>query len=392
MTKTVVVGITGSISAYKACDIISRLKKSGVDVRVILTKGGEAFITPLTLETLSGNPVYTDVLEEKVSGVVAHIELAKKADAFLIAPCSADVLGKMAHGIADDMLTTTVLATKAPIFIAPAMNSAMYLNPVVQENIEILKKRGCAFIEPESGILACGDTGVGRLADTAVIAQRITEALKIKRDLEGKHIVVTAGPTVEMIDPVRYITNRSSGKMGFAIANAAKERGARVTLITGPVNLKTDESITRVDITSSADLLEAVKTHFENADALIMAAAPADFTPLVVHDSKIKKGDSEFLELKLKKTADILKTVAQNKGERRIMGFAAETDNHESNASAKLAKKGIDCIALNDVSNKEIAFGSDDNAITLIYADGRSEFSGVKNKNLIAHWLLDRLF
>ncbi len=392
MTKTVVVGITGSIAAYKACEIVSSLKKSGVDVHVILTKGGEKFITPLTLETLSKNAVVTDVFCESEPDKVMHIYLAQKADAFLIAPCSADVIGKIANGIADDMLTTTILAASAPVFIAPAMNSAMYLNVAVQHNMELLKERGCIFIEPEEGVLACGDKGVGRLADTGEITKKVLDALSVKRDLEGKHIVVTAGPTVEMIDPVRYITNRSSGKMGFAIAKAAKERGASVTLITGPVALNTPDGVKRVDITSSAELLEAVKTHFENADALIMAAAPADFTPETVHTQKIKKGNSNELELKLKKTADILKTVAQNKGERKIMGFAAETNDHESNAAEKLARKGIDCIALNDVSNKDIAFGSDDNAITLIHKDGRSEFSGVMKKNLIAHWLLDRLF
>ena len=392
MTKTVVVGITGSIAAYKACEIVSALKKSGVDVHVILTKGGEKFITPLTLKTLSQNAVITDMFSESEPDKVMHIYLAKKADAFLIAPASADVIGKIANGIADDMLTTTVLATKAPVFIAPAMNSAMYLNIAVSQNMQALKDRGCIFIEPEEGVLACGDKGVGRLAEPKDITRKVLDSLNVKRDLEGKKIVVTAGPTVEMIDPVRYITNRSSGKMGFSIAEAAFERGAEVTLITGPVSLQTPNGVKRVDITSSADLLEKVKEHFENADALVMAAAPADFTPETFHTQKIKKGDSSTLELKLKKTEDILKTVAKNKGERKIMGFAAETNDHESNALSKLAKKGIDCIALNDVSNKEIAFGSDNNAITLIHADGKSEFSSVMSKKLVAHWLLDRLF
>ncbi|MBQ9832647.1 MAG: bifunctional phosphopantothenoylcysteine decarboxylase/phosphopantothenate--cysteine ligase CoaBC [Clostridia bacterium] len=385
-------GITGSIAAYKACDIVSSLKKSGVDVHVILTAAGEKFITPLTLETLSGNPVITDMFNRETPWEVEHISLAKKADVFLIAPCSADIIGKMANGIADDMLSTTVMATAAPVVIAPAMNSAMYLNAFVQKNMNTLKEHGCIFIEPEEGLLACGDKGVGRLADTAVIKEKTLELLNPKNDLKGKKILVTAGPTVESIDPVRYITNRSSGKMGFAIAEAAQTRGADVTLITGPVSQKTPSGVNRIDIVSSAQLCAAVVENFKKADALIMAAAPADFTPETVYEEKLKKDGSCGLELKLVRTKDILKTVSPDKGERIIMGFAAETHDHEQNAVKKLNSKGLDFIALNDVSNKNIAFGSNNNAVTLYSKDGSCENSGVMSKGDVAHWLLDRLF
>lgn len=392
MKKCVVMGITGSIAAYKACDIVSRLKKRGVDVCVILTQAGKEFITPLTLETISGNPVATDMFHREAPWEVEHISLAKKADVFLVAPASANFLGKASAGMADDMLTTVLLATKAPVLIAPAMNSAMYENPAVQQNIKSLKARGFKFIEPASGLLACGDTGVGRLADIDTIVQKTMELLYPKQDLAGKKLLVTAGPTVEEIDPVRFISNRSSGKMGYAIAEAAQERGAEVVLVSGPTSLGAPHGVEKVDILSSKELCDAVVKYFPDCDALIMAAAPADFTPLSKAAGKIKKGGAGGITLELVATRDILKTVAGDKGNRKIMGFAAETDDIEANAKAKLFSKNLDFIAANDVSGGAIGFGSSDNAVTLYDQEGNKEESGVMPKRELAHWLLDRLF
>lgn len=388
--KHVVMGVTGSIAAYKACDIISGLRKKGVDVHVILTGAGAEIITPLTLETLSGNPVITDMFSRENPWEVEHISLAKLADLFLIAPATANFIGKMASGIADDMLTTTVMATKAPVLIAPAMNSNMYLNPAVQGNMEKLRERGCEFIAPATGHLACGDEGIGKLADVQDIIQAVLMELNVRRDMEGVKVLVTAGPTREAIDPVRYITNHSSGKMGYAIAEAAVERGAEVTLISGPVNLKTPEGVKRIDIVSSGELCDTVAEQFERCDVLIMAAAPADFTPAYVAEEKIKKHGSG-MTLELIATKDILKTVAPNKGKRRVMGFAAETENLKENAIKKLTGKNLDYIAANDVSAKDAGFGVDTNIITLYGADGSEEHSGKLTKRAAADWLLDWL-
>lgn len=388
--KHVVMGVTGSIAAYKACDIISGLRKKGVDVRVILTRAGAEIITPLALETMSANPVVTDMFSRENPWEVEHISLAKQADLFLVAPATANFIGKMASGIADDMLTTTVMATRAPVLIAPAMNSNMYLNPATQANMQKLKERGCEFIAPGSGRLACGDEGIGRLADVQDIIQAVLAKLNVRRDMEGMKVLVTAGPTREAIDPVRYITNHSSGKMGYAIAEAAAERGAEVTLISGPVNLKTPEGVKRIDIVSSGELCDAVTEQFNYCDALIMAAAPADFTPANVAEEKIKK-QGNGMTLELTSTRDILKTVAPNKGKRKVMGFAAETENLRENALKKLSAKNLDFIAANDVSAKDAGFGVDTNIITLYGADGSEEHSGKLTKRAAADWLLDRL-
>ena len=389
MKKTVVLGITGSIAAYTACDIISGLKKRSVDVHVILTRAGAEFITPLALETMSANPVITDMFNRNTPWEVEHIALAKRADVFLVAPASANFMAKAAAGIADDMLTTTLLATRAPLMIAPAMNTNMYLNTIVQRNMDALKASGAVFIEPESGLLACGDTGVGRLADPKTIVERVMETLYQKRDLEGKRVLVSAGPTQERIDPVRYITNRSSGKMGYAIAEAAQERGACVTLVSGPVSIAPPDGVNVVNITSSADMFEAVTEQFESCDILIMAAAPADFTPPYC-DQKIKKhGDG--LTLELSPTKDILASLGANKGKRIVVGFAAETQNIKENAARKLEKKNLDAIAANDVSGCSTGFGVDENRVTLFKRNGESTDSGVMTKTALAHWLLDRI-
>mgnify|MGYP004524697069 FL=1 len=388
--KHVVMGVTGSIAAYKACDIISALRKSGVDVHVILTHAGAEIITPLTLETISGNRVVKDMFDSDRHFEVEHISLAKLADLFLVAPATANFIGKMASGIADDMLTTTVMATTAPVMIAPAMNTNMYLDAATQANIETLKRRGCEFIAPATGHLACGDEGIGKLAAVEDIVCAVLDKLNVKRDLEGKRVLVTAGPTREAIDPVRYITNRSSGKMGYAIAEAAAERGADVTLISGPVSLRTPSGVKRVDIVSSDELCDSVIERFPGCDILVMAAAPADFTPAEFSSEKIKKG-GDNLTLNLRATRDILKTIAPLKSNQKVMGFAAETHNVENNAIEKLKRKKLDFIAANDVTAEGAGFGTDTNIITLYGADGSREHSGMVTKREAADWLLDRL-
>ncbi|MGN0799150.1 MAG: bifunctional phosphopantothenoylcysteine decarboxylase/phosphopantothenate--cysteine ligase CoaBC [Christensenellales bacterium] len=390
--KNVVLGVTGSIAAYKACDIVSRLRKQGVDVHVILTRAGAEIVTPLALETMSANPVVVDMFHRENPWEVEHISLAKRADVFLVAPATANFLGKAAHGIADDMLTTTILATRAPVLVAPAMNVNMYENPVVQENIALLKKRGWHFIEPDAGLLACGDVGKGRLAEPEAIVAAAMELLYPRRDLAGKHVLVSAGPTQERIDPVRYITNRSSGKMGYAIAEAAAARGARVTLISGPVTLPVPEGVERVNVISSQDMFEAVHAAFDSCDGLIMAAAPADFTPATFAEQKIKKNGREGMTLELAATRDILKSIGERKQHQRVMGFAAETEHLAENAAKKLEAKNLDMIAANDVTAAGAGFAVDTNAVTLYKRDGSSEQSGTMPKRALADWLLDRLF
>ncbi len=390
--KNVVLGVTGSIAAYKACDVVSRLRKQDVDVRVILTRAGAQIITPLALETMSANPVIVDMFHRETPWEVEHISLAKRADVFLVAPATANFLGKAAHGIADDMLTTTILATHAPVLVAPAMNVNMYENPAVQENIACLKKRGWHFIEPDAGLLACGDVGKGRLAEPEAIVAAAMALLFPRRDLTGKHVLVSAGPTQERIDPVRYITNRSSGKMGYAIAEAAAARGAHVTLVSGPVALPVPEGVERVSVVSSSDMFEAVHAAFSSCDGLIMAAAPADFTPAAFAEQKIKKNGREGMTLELAATRDILKSIGEKKGKQRVMGFAAETEHLAENAAKKLAAKNLDMIAANDVTAAGAGFAVDTNAVTLYKRDGSAEHSGMMPKRTLADWLLDRLF
>ena len=387
--KSVVIGITGSIAAYKAAEIVSQLKKKGIDINVIMTKAGSEFITPLTLETLSKNPVVTDMFNRNHPWEVEHIALAKKADVFLVAPASADFISKAANGICDDMLTTTILATRAEILIAPAMNDNMYLNPIIQENIAKLKSRGYKFIDPESGMLACGTSGVGRLADVNVIVQKVVKLLNKKDDLKGKKVLVTAGPTCEDIDPVRYITNRSTGKMGYAVARAAAMRGAEVTLISGKTNLTAPQGVNIINIRSSQNMFDEVNNNFDCCDMLIMAAAPADFTPVKTESEKVKKNGKETLTIELVATKDILASVGVRKGNRVIVGFAAETQNIENNAKPKLEKKNLDMIAANDVKAEKTGFGYDTNAITLYSKNGTVKNSGLMSKDEVADWLLD---
>ncbi len=391
MGKTVVLGVTGSIAAYKAAEITSRLKKEGIAVRVILTAAGAHFITPLTLETLSLAPVSMDQFSRETPYEVEHIALAQAADVFLVAPATANFLGKAANGIADDLLTSVFLATRAPVLIAPAMNDKMYTHPAVQQNIEALRARGCSFIEPGVGLLACGDVGVGRLAEVDDIVDAVLNTLGQKRDLAGKRILVSAGPTCEQIDPVRYITNRSSGKMGYALAEAAQARGAEVTLVSGPVHIPVPAGVTCIDVRSSADMCAALEKEFAGCDALIMAAAPADFTPQTIAEQKIKKAGAETLTLTLGTTTDILKRLGTMKTHQRTMGFAAETQDLDQNARGKLESKNLDFIAANDVSASDRGFAVDKNAVTLYARDGSVRQSEHMSKRDLADWLLDAL-
>ena len=362
--KKIVLGVTGGIAAYKACDLVSRLKKRGAQVRVVLSSHACEFVPPLTFETLSGNPAYSDSFDRKFE--IEHVALAKWADLFIVAPATANCMGKFAAGIADDLLSTTYLAMRGPVLMAPAMNSAMYLHPATQENLRTLAGRGVHFVGPESGFLACGDADIGRMSEPEAIVEAAENVLNPLHDLEGLNILVTAGPTVERIDPVRYLTNRSSGKMGYAIAEAAAARGAKVTLISGPTHLKAPKHVELRRIESSAQLCEAVLECGASADVVIQAAAPADFRPKHVADQKIKK-TGESMTIELEATTDIAAELGRRKREGQILvAFAAETNDVLENANKKLLKKNADLIVANDVSRSDAGFGVDTNVITLI--------------------------
>ena len=386
--KNIVLGVTGGIAAYKACDLVSRLKKQGALVRVVLTANGAKFVPPLTFETLSSNPVVTDTFEPRKS--LEHISLAKWADAFVIAPASANCLAKLANGIADDLLSTTALAMTAPLLIAPAMNANMWRHPATQANFRLLLERGTKTVGPMSGHLACGDDDVGRMAEPEQIVEALDALLNPRRDFEGRHVLVTAGPTVERIDPVRYITNRSSGKMGYAIAEAARDRGAEVVLVSGPVNLAAPEGVEVVNIESSAELCAAVLARGDWADVVIQAAAPADYTPVNVSETKIKKTGVGMM-LELKNTTDIAKTLGERKHPGQVLvAFAAETDRVLENAKGKLEKKNADLIVANDVTRPGAGFGVDTNAVTLITRQDENALP-VMSKRDVADAILDKV-
>lgn len=387
-TKVVLVGITGGIAAYKAADLTSSLVKSGHEVHVILTKAALDFITPLTLQTLSKNPVWVDEPHLNQGRYVPHIELAEKADLIVIAPATANTIAKIAWGIADNLLTATVLASRAPVLLAPAMNVNMYENPVTQANLKRLKEFGYYFVEPEEGRLACGAVGKGRLAGIPVILKSIEALLYPKLDYKGKTVLVTAGGTREAIDPVRYLGNRSSGKMGFALAGEAQKRGAKVILISGNTALTPPAGVEFYQVESAREMRELVLRHYANVDVVLKAAAVADYTPVTTHEHKIKK-ESGSLFLELQKTPDILQELGQLKQKQLLVGFAAETQDLLANAREKLAKKRLDLIVANDVTKPGAGFNHDTNLVTLLYPDGNKVALPLLSKQEVAARILD---
>ena len=367
--KCVVVGVSGGVAVYKALDVISRLRKKDVEVHVIMTKSATEFVTPLSFQSLSQNMVIIDMFAEPKAWEIQHISLAKKADLMLIVPATANIIGKVANGIADDMLSTTIMATKAPVVFCPAMNTNMYENPIVQRNINLLKEFGYEFIEPASGRLACGDEGKGKLQDTEIIAEETLRRLHSTKDLLGKKVVVTAGPTMVPIDPVRILTNRSSGKMGYSIAEEARDRGAEVVLISGPTSLIKPNGIKVIDIKTNEDMFNAIKNEFKDADIVIKSAAVADYKAKNYSNEKIKKTGDD-LNLIFERDRDILKTLGDMKENQILVGFAAESSNLKENAKGKLERKNLDYIVANDISNQETGFASDENKVTIISKSG----------------------
>lgn len=388
--KNIVLGVSGGIAAYKACELVSRLKKLSAGVHVIMTDSASRFVTPLTFQSLSLNQVVLDMFDAPKFWEIEHISLAKLADVFVIAPATANIIGKLANGIADDMLSTTAMATKAKVIIAPAMNTNMYENPIVQRNIKLLKDMGHIFVEPEEGRLACGDVGKGKMADPSVIEAAIIEALSPQQDLAGKTVLVTAGPTREAIDPVRFISNNSTGKMGFAIAERAAKRGAKVHLVSGPVSLDTPQGVTRHDILSAEEMLKKVMELFPQCDIAIKAAAVADYAPETVYTQKVKKTEGG-LELKLKKNPDILYELGKVKGDKILVGFAMETENLIENAAQKVKKKNLDFIVANDLNEAGAGFAGDTNVVKLIDGKGSIESVPLKKKSEVADIILDRI-
>ena len=388
--KHVVLGVTGGIAAYKAVEVVSRLRKKGAHVHVIMTRGAQNFVTELTFREMSDEPVITDMWAKVTHYHVEHIALAKLADVVLVAPATANFLAKTACGMADDMLTTTVLATKAPIFVAPAMNTAMYENAMTQENLERLRAHGFHVVEPASGQLACGTSGAGRLPEPIELVAVLEQFFESKRDLVGRKVLVTAGGTHEPLDPVRYLGNRSTGKMGFAVAEAAAQRGADVVLVAGPVGLETPAGVRRVDVLTAQEMHDAVLAEYATADAVIKAAAVADYRPKERAGQKIKKKDGSLL-LELVRNPDILKELGEKKQQQVLVGFAAETERVIEYAAGKLEKKNLDFIVANDVSRKDAGFSADTNCVTILGRDGTHTEHPLMSKRALADIILDRV-
>ena len=391
MGNNIVVGVSGGIAAYKACDVVSKLKKQGFEIDVIMTKNAQEFVSPLTFQTLSNQTVVTDMFETPSDWNVEHIELAKKADVFVIVPATANIIGKIANRIADDMITTTIMATEAKKVIVPAMNTKMYHNPIVQENILKLKRHGYYFIEPVSGLLACGDTGKGKMEDPTVIVEELCLIANQTKEMAGCKVTVTAGATTEDIDPVRYLTNRSTGKMGYAIAEQAILKGATVVLISGKTNLKPPRGLSKfIEVRSAEEMYQEVKREFFDTDILIKAAAVADFTPKVFAKNKIKKQD-ENLVIDLKRTKDIAFEMGQLKKSNQVMvGFAAETESVLEHAVQKLKKKNLDFIVSNDLTKSGAGFGTDTNIVNFLFPDGEIEKYDLMQKKEVADRILEK--
>ena len=389
--KTVVLGVTGGIAAYKIANLASMLVKQHANVRVIMTQNATNFIAPTTFETLTGKKCLVDTFDRNFEFQVEHVSLAKQADIFMIAPATANVIAKVAHGLADDMLTTTFLACRSPKYIVPAMNTQMYENPITQDNLNICRKYGMYVIEPASGYLACGDTGAGKMPEPETLFEYILQELACEKDLAGKKVLVTAGPTREAIDPVRYITNHSTGKMGYAIARAAARRGAEVILVSGPVDLKAPLGVRLVPVISAKDMFDAVTSVSAEQDAIIKAAAVADYRPAVVGAEKTKKSDGN-MNIELERTDDILAWLGAHRREGQVLcGFSMETQNMLENSRAKLAKKNVDMIVANSLRTAGAGFGTDTNLVTVITKDGAEELE-LMSKDQVAHELLNRIF
>lgn len=388
--KTILLGVTGSIAAYKIASLASMLVKQHANVHVIMTKNATNFMNPITFETLTGNKCLVDTFDRNFEFQVEHVSLAKQADVALVAPASANVIGKMAHGIADDMLTTTLLACKAPILVSPAMNTNMFENPIVQDNLRTLQRYGMKVIAPASGYLACGDTGAGKMPEPETLFAHIEAEIACEKDLVGKRVLVTAGATQEALDPVRYLTNHSTGKMGYALAKAAMLRGAQVTLVSAPTNLTAPLNITLVPVVSAQDMFEAVESHFDETDILIMAAAVADYRPKEFVDHKIKKKEGDN-SLELARTTDILGTLGDRKRtDQFLCGFSMETEDLLENSMQKLQKKNLDMIAANNLRTQGAGFGTETNVVTLIRLDEVIELP-IMSKTDVAHRILDQV-
>ena len=388
--KTVILGISGSIAAYKIASLASALVKKHCDVHVIMTQNATNFIHPITFETLTGNKCLVDTFDRNFDFSVEHVSIAKKADAVLVAPATANVIAKMAHGIADDMLTTTLLACQCPMIVAPAMNTRMFRNSIVQENIKLLKCYGMEVIDPACGYLACGDTGEGKMPEPELLLEYLLKALSAKKDMEGLNVLVSAGPTREAIDPVRYITNHSTGKMGYAVARAAAMRGADVTLVSGPVNLTPPAFVEVVDVISAEEMFQAVTSRASKQDIIIKAAAVADYRPAEVATEKVKKKDGE-MSIHLERTKDILAYLGDHKKEGQFLcGFSMETENMLENSVAKLVKKNLDMIVANNLKVEGAGFGGNTNVVTLITRKGGEQLP-LMSKDEVADKLLDAI-
>ncbi|WP_300383972.1 bifunctional phosphopantothenoylcysteine decarboxylase/phosphopantothenate--cysteine ligase CoaBC [Clostridium sp.] len=391
--RCVCVGVTGGIAAYKALEVVSQLKKNDIDVRVIMTKSSTEFVAPLTFQSLSQNMVVTDMFAEPKAFEIQHISLAKRADVFLVVPATANIIGKVANGISDDMLSTTIMATKAKIIFVPAMNTNMYENRIVQDNIEKLKKYGYDFIEPSSGRLACGDVGTGKLADVNIIVNKVmAEIIKLDKvqDLQGKKVLITAGPTQSNIDPVRFITNKSTGKMGYSIAEEARDRGADVTLVSGPTMLGKPYGIKVIDIKTNEEMKNEVLKYYEKSDIVIKSAAVADYKSKEYSKEKIKKSESELI-LTFERDNDILKILGDNKENQILVGFAAESSNLLDNAKNKLYKKNLDYIVANDITSVDTGFGSDNNKVIILSKEGKEIYLDKMSKKEVASKIFETI-
>lgn len=388
--RSIVLGVTGGIAAYKAVEIASRLKKAGAEVRVVMTRAAASFVAPLTFREITGQAVATSMWTEIPAHHVEHIALAELADLVLVAPATANFIAKAAAGIADDLLTTTVLATRAPLYIAPAMNTGMWENPVTQENVMRLCERGAQVIPPAEGLLACGTTGVGRLPEPEEIVAAVERHFAAAEILAGRRIIVTAGGTEEALDPVRYLSNRSTGRMGYAVAAEAARRGAEVILVSAPTHLDTPAGVRRVNVRSAREMYAAVMAEYETADAVVKAAAVADYRPAEIAPQKIKKSDGE-LTIHLTRNPDILMELGRKKTRQVLVGFAAETENVETYAQDKLAKKNLDFIVANNVAEKDAGFSVGTNRVKIFFKDGRAEEHPLMAKSELAGIILDRL-